>query len=96
VVAVSVSVTVTQANEDGSEARAHGELAAALAVTAEQFSVMLAWAAADVGELDHGEREKAIGESGRELQRLRWRTSCTPTSMTRFPALGHACRCYGR
>jgi hypothetical protein len=24
---------------------------------------------ADAGELDHGEREKAIGESGRELQR---------------------------
>jgi hypothetical protein len=68
-VAVSVSVTVTQVNEDGSEAPADGELAAALAGTAEQFSAMLAWAAADAGELDHGGREKAIGESGRELQR---------------------------
>ena len=34
-VAVSVSVRVTQANEDGSEARVDGELAAALTGTAE-------------------------------------------------------------
>jgi hypothetical protein len=58
------------AGERGRERGPGGrELAAALAGTAEQFSAMLAWAAADAGELDHGEREKAIGESGRELQR---------------------------
>jgi hypothetical protein len=68
-VAVSVSVTVTQVNEDGSESPADGELAAALAGTAEQFSAMLAWAAEDAAGLDHGEREKEIGETGRELQR---------------------------
>ena len=67
--AVSVSVTVTQVDEDGSESRADGELAAALAGTAEQFSAMLAWAAGDAASLDHGEREKEIGETGRELQR---------------------------
>jgi hypothetical protein len=68
-VAVSVSVTVTQVNEDGSESPADGELLAALAGTAEQFSAMLAWAAGDAASLDHGEREKEIGETGRELQR---------------------------
>jgi hypothetical protein len=68
-VAVSVSVTVTQVNEDGSESPADGELAAALAGTAEQFPAMLAWAAEDAASLDHGEREKEIGETGRELQR---------------------------
>jgi len=68
-VAVSVTVTVTQVNEDGSESPADGELAAALAGTAEQFSAMLAWAAEDAAGLDHGEREKEIGETGRELQR---------------------------
>ena len=67
--AVSVSVTVTQVNEDGSQSPAGGELAAALAGTVEQFSAMLAWAAGDAAGLDHGEREKVLGESGRELQR---------------------------
>jgi hypothetical protein len=62
-------VTVTQVNEDGSESPADGELAAALAGTAEQFSAMLAWAAEDAASLDHGERETEIGETGRELQR---------------------------
>ena len=68
-VPVSVAVTVTQVNEDGTEAPADGELAAALAGTADQFSAMLAWAAEDAAGLDHGDRETAIGESGRELQR---------------------------
>jgi hypothetical protein len=68
-VSVSVAVTVTQVNEDGTEAPADGELAAALAGTADQFSAMLAWAAEDAAGLDHGDRETAIGESGRELQR---------------------------
>ena len=67
--AVSVSVTVTQVNEDGSEGPADSELAAALAGAVAQFSSMAAWAAREAGGLDHGEREKVIGESGRELQR---------------------------
>ena len=67
--AVSVSVTVTQVREDGSEAPVDGELAAALAGPVEQFSSMVAWAAQDAAGLDHGEREKVIAESGRELQR---------------------------
>ena len=46
-----------------------GELAAALAGPVEQFSAMLAWAAAGARRLDHGDREKAIAEPGRELQR---------------------------
>ncbi len=36
--AVRVSVTVTQVNEDGSQSPVDGELAAALAGPAEQFS----------------------------------------------------------
>lgn len=66
---VTFSVTVTQVREDGSEGPADGELAAALAGPIGQFSMMLSWAAREAGGLDHGEREKAIGESGRELQR---------------------------
>lgn len=66
---VSVSVTVTQVNEDGSQGPADGELAAALAGTAEQLSVMLTWTVEQAGRLDHGDREKALVESGRELQR---------------------------
>jgi hypothetical protein len=69
VVAVSVSVTVTQADEDGGERPVDGAVAAALAGSVEQFSSVLAWAAGDAAGLDHGEREKVLGESGRELQR---------------------------
>jgi hypothetical protein len=68
-VAVSVSVTMTQVNEDGSESPLGGELAAALAGPAGQFSEMIAWAAQEAAGADHGKREKVIGESGRELQR---------------------------
>jgi hypothetical protein len=68
-VAVSVSVTMTQVNEDGSESPLDGELAAALAGPAGQFSEMISWAAREAPGADHGEREKVIGESGRELQR---------------------------
>ena len=39
----TVSVTVTQAGEDGTERPVDGELAAALAGPVEQFSAMLAW-----------------------------------------------------
>jgi hypothetical protein len=68
-VAVRFSVTVRQVREDGSEAPLEGELAAALAAPAEQFAGLAAWAADEAGYLDHGEREKVIGEEGRELQR---------------------------
>ncbi len=66
---VRFSVAVRQVLEDGSEAPAEGELAAALAGTAEQFAGLLSWAAEEAGFLDHGEREEVIGEEGRELQR---------------------------
>lgn len=66
---VKVSVTVTQVLEDGSEGPVDGELAAALAGPVQQFAGMLTWTARQAGRLDHGEREKAVAESGRELQR---------------------------
>ena len=66
---VRVSVTVTQVHEDGSESPLDGELAAALAGPAEQFSQMIGWAAQEAAGADHGEREKVIGQAGRELQR---------------------------
>ena len=66
---VRFSVTVRQVREDGSEAPLDGELAAALAAPAEQFAGLAAWAADEAGYLDHGEREKVIGDEGRELQR---------------------------
>jgi hypothetical protein len=68
-VTVKFSVTVRQVREDGSEVPLDGELAAALAAPAEQFAGLAAWAAGEAGYLDHGEREKVIGEEGRELQR---------------------------
>jgi hypothetical protein len=68
-VTVRFSVTVRQVREDGSEAPLDGELAAALAGPAEQFAGLAAWAADEAGYLDHGEREKVIGDEGRELQR---------------------------
>jgi hypothetical protein len=68
-VTVRFSVTVRQVREDGSEAPLDGELAAALAAPAEQFAGLAAWAADEAGHLDHGEREKVIGQEGRELQR---------------------------
>lgn len=63
------TVTVRQVRDDGSEAPLAGELAAALAGPAEQFAGLAAWAAEEAGYLDHGEREKVIGDEGRELQR---------------------------
>ena len=63
------SVTIRQVREDGSEVPLEGEVAAALAAPAEQFAGLAAWAASEAGYLDHGEREKAIGAEGRELQR---------------------------
>ena len=66
---VRFSVSVRQVLEDGSEAPLEGELAAALAVPAEQFAGLAAWAADEARYLDHGDREKVIGDEGRELQR---------------------------
>jgi len=68
-VTVRFSVTVRQVREDGSEAPLDGELAAALAAPAEQFAGLAAWAADEARFCDHGEREKVIGQEGRELQR---------------------------
>src|SRR5579859_184712 len=68
-VTVRFSVTVRQVREDGSEVPLDGELAAALAGPAEQFAGLAAWAADEAAYLDHGEREKVIGQEGRELQR---------------------------
>jgi len=66
---VRFSVTVRQVREDGSEVPLEGELAAALAGPAEQFAGLAAWTADEAAYLDHGEREKVIGQEGRELQR---------------------------
>jgi hypothetical protein len=68
-VAARLTVTVRQVLEDGSEAAADGELAAALADSAEQFSGLLTWVAEESRYLDHGEREEAISREGRELER---------------------------
>jgi len=68
-VTVRFSVTVRQVREDGSEVPLDGELAAALAAPAEQFAGLAAWTADEAAYLDHGEREKVIGQEGRELQR---------------------------
>jgi hypothetical protein len=68
-VTVRFSVTVRQVRDDGSEAPVEGELAAALAGAAEQFAGLAAWAADEARFLDLGEREEAIGQEGRELQR---------------------------
>ena len=66
---VRFSVTVRQVLEDGSEVPLDGELAAALAASAEQFAGLAAWTAEEARYLDLGEREEAIGQEGRELQR---------------------------
>src|SRR6266496_281888 len=75
-VTVRFSVTVRQVREDGSEVPLDGELAAALAAPAEQFAGLAAWAADEAGYLDHGEREKVIGQEGRELQRRLLQATC--------------------
>jgi len=68
-VTVKFSVTIRQVRDDGSEAPLEQELAAALAGPADQFAGLAAWAAGEACYLDHGEREKVIGDEGRELQR---------------------------
>src|SRR5487761_1191910 len=68
-VAARFTVTVREVREDGSEVPLEEELAAALAAPAEQFAGLAAWTADEARYLDHGEREKVIGDEGRELQR---------------------------
>jgi len=68
-VAARFTVTVREVREDGSEVPLEEDLAAALAAPAEQFAGLAAWTADEARYLDHGEREKVIGEEGRELQR---------------------------
>ena len=67
---VRFSVTVREVREDGSEGPLEGELAAALAAPVGQFSVHAGLdSVSRPAPLDHGEREKVIVDSGRELQR---------------------------
>jgi hypothetical protein len=66
---MTVKVSVTQVREDGSEVPLEEELAAALAGPVQQFSAMLTWTAQQAAPLDHADREKAVAQSGRELQR---------------------------
>jgi len=68
-VAVCVSVVVTQVNPDGSQGPVDADLAAALAGPVEQFSSLISWTAGQAAGFDHADREKTIDESGRELQR---------------------------
>src|ERR1035437_5496955 len=65
----TVSVTVRQVREDGTEGPLEEELAAALAGPVGQFTSMLAWTVQQAAPLDHGDRENVIADSGRELQR---------------------------
>ncbi len=66
---MKVKVSVTQVREDGSEVPLEEELAAALAGPVQQFAAMLTWTAQQAAPLDHADREKAVAQSGRELQR---------------------------
>jgi hypothetical protein len=68
-VVARLTVTVRRVLEDGTEAAADGELAAALEESAEQFAGLLTWAAEESRFLDHGEREEVISREGRELER---------------------------
>jgi hypothetical protein len=68
-VTLQVSVVVTQVNPDGGQSPVDAELTAALAAPIEQFSSMIVWTADRAGALDHADRETAIEQSGRELQR---------------------------
>jgi hypothetical protein len=61
-------VRIMQVREDGSEVPLDGELAAALADSAEQFAGLAGWTADEARYLDHAEREEAIGEEGRRLE----------------------------
>lgn len=64
-----ITVTVRQVRDDGTEAEADGDLAAALEESAEQFAGLAGRVGDESRYLDHAEREKALTEEGRELQR---------------------------
>jgi len=66
---VRIKVTFRQVLDDGTEAGLDSELAAALEDSAEQFAGLAGWAGDESRYLDHAEREKALMEEGRELQR---------------------------
>ena len=66
---MTLHVTVTQVNPDGSHSPVDTELAAALAAPIEQFCSMISWTAGQAAVLDHGDRETTIEQSGRDLQR---------------------------
>jgi hypothetical protein len=67
--AVRIKVTFRQVLDDGTEAGLDSELAAALEESAERFAGLAGWAGDESRYLDHAEREKALMEEGRELQR---------------------------
>jgi hypothetical protein len=67
--AVRIKVMFRQVRDDGTEAELDSELAAALEDSAEQFAGLAGWAGDESRYLDHAEREKALMEEGRELQR---------------------------
>jgi hypothetical protein len=67
--AVRIKVTFRQVRDDGTEAGLDSELAAALEESAEQFAGLAGWAGDESRYLDHAEREEALMEEGRELQR---------------------------
>ena len=64
-----ITVTIRQVRDDGTEAEVDGDLAAALEESAEQFAGLAGWVGDESRYLDHAEREKALTEEGRELQR---------------------------
>jgi hypothetical protein len=66
---VRITVTIRQVRDDGTEAEVDGDLAAALEESAEQFAGLAGWVGDESRYLDHAEREKALTEEGRELQR---------------------------
>ena len=62
-------MTIRQVRDDGTEAEVDEDLAAALEESAEQFAGLAGWAGDESRYLDHAEREKALTDEGRELQR---------------------------
>lgn len=64
-----ITVTIRQVRDDGTEAGLDGELAAALEESAEQFAGLAGRVGDESRYLDHAERERAVMEEGRELQR---------------------------
>src|ERR1017187_8558756 len=72
----TVSVTVRQVREDGTEGALEEELAAALAGPVGQFTSMLAWTGQQAAPPDHGGREDVIPDSGRQLLESTFTIDC--------------------